>query len=74
MTMDSAVLHDISVVCEASSSDRVNNFLILGWKILTISNDYHYEENPEFRKPEKVVKFRYSLGWFGDRDRVEYPS
>lgn len=73
MTMDSAVLHDISVVCEASNSDRVNDFLILGWKILAIYNDYRYEDNPELRKPEKVARFRYSLGWFGDRDTVQYP-
>lgn len=73
MTMDSAVLHDISVVCEASSSDRVNDFLILGWKILAIYNDYYYEDSPEFRKPEKVARFRYSLGWFGDRDTAQYP-
>lgn len=71
MTIDSAVLHDISVVCEASSSDRVNDFLILGWKIWAIYNDYYYEDNSEFRKPEKVV--RYSLGWFGDRDTTQYP-
>lgn len=73
MTMDSAVLHDISVVYETFSSDSANDFLVLGWKILAISNDYHYEENLEFRKPEKMARFRYSLGWFGDKDRAQYP-
>ncbi len=71
MTTD---LHDISVICETFRADEVNAFLALGWKVLETSSGYFLEENLEYREPEKVGRFTYSLGWFGAEGDAQYPK
>lgn len=74
MTTERNELNSISAICETTLYAEANDFLALGWKVLETCSAFTYEMNLEYREIEKVSEFRYSLGWFGDVNDLEYPD
>jgi len=67
-------LSKVSAVCEVKDFNFVNEFLDLGWKLISTDNKFTYEYNPEIRKEEKLNFTCYSVVWAEKKENIKYPQ